>query len=357
MKEDDKEWLCGKLLVDFANSKSIDEAALEYLINIQKIFNFSKEFIKTAQQIFPKQDTFIHSDRAEDKITILMAREKRLSFVINRYLYPAHFQYFDYLNKSISVGEYDRDEELRGARVECPGKVYLIEELSPEALEELCEIYIMDSLPFDGEEEDKVRILSNIKSNMDNYLQIQNDLFEYKQQTSKEIYSLVQENALSYYRNSIEYDHIEELQGKLETLFQAIIDEDGNTVLEIIRRFIETYNSIPVANASISNDGKINISERFQEDLFLRNKGGFTLQSYYDEPISYCIVTYFKYDRSYDLIKKCEKCCDFYIPLRLKDGLRFCSDKCRLNYHNSKRSQSELNEYKREKRKQGADYY
>jgi hypothetical protein len=58
-------------------------------------------------------------------------------------------------------------------------------------------------------------------------------------------------------------------------------------------------------------------------------------------------------------LKRCEECKHFYVSKTIRSS-KFCSDKCRLDFHNRKRTESgEAREYKRRKREKGAkeSYY
>jgi hypothetical protein len=49
MIKSDHDKLCGDLIVDFANAKTFEKAALNFLTNVQKVFKFPTEFASKAQ--------------------------------------------------------------------------------------------------------------------------------------------------------------------------------------------------------------------------------------------------------------------------------------------------------------------
>ncbi|UCG13103.1 MAG: hypothetical protein JSU72_01005 [Deltaproteobacteria bacterium] len=51
-----QERLYGQLLVDFANATTIDEAAIGFLENVQRVFRFSHGFVEKAKEGFPFPD-------------------------------------------------------------------------------------------------------------------------------------------------------------------------------------------------------------------------------------------------------------------------------------------------------------
>ena len=53
LQNKEKEGLCGQLIVDFVNAKSFDETCLRLFVDIQKIYNFSPNFVRKALEVIP----------------------------------------------------------------------------------------------------------------------------------------------------------------------------------------------------------------------------------------------------------------------------------------------------------------
>jgi hypothetical protein len=82
--------------------------------------------------------------------------------------------------------------------------------------------------------------------------------------------------------------------------------------------------------------------------------------------LNYCVVKFASDERSLKLFYKCEgeKCGKYFFAKRVKKrgkgGIRFCSSKCRLDFHNRKRIETGAHAaYKRRRRAEGApeSYY
>ena len=77
------------------------------------------------------------------------------------------------------------------------------------------------------------------------------------------------------------------------------------------------------------------------------------------DDLTYVLVEYFKLEDGCKYIRKCQYCDKYYIS-KTKRMSKYCSDRCRLDFHNRKRIESgEAREYKRKKRQEGAkeSYY
>lgn len=357
MKEKDKKRLYGQLLVDFANSRSTDDAGLTYLANLQNVFDFSPEFATQAQRIFPRQDLLIPSDPEENRLMMLMIQEKKLKSEINRYMEFAEFEGFDNVDQALLIKEVEYFDEREGGPCLGPIEKYYLKDLSREVLGELCKHLIWEH------EEYEEKILFDARTAINNYVQTVNDLVTSKQKITQATYSMIEESTAKFLKCQNEHTHILDLQNKLKTLFQAIIDVDTALIWKTIGGFINVYNASPKSKVIIADDGKIIIKERYQEDIFLsRNEDDVPRVNrtvYYDYPISYCIVEFFKHEMCRKLVKKCENenCLKFFIARKLIDEQKFCpGSKCRMEHHNKVRIQSGVNAlYKRERRKQGKD--
>jgi hypothetical protein len=99
-----------------------------------------------------------------------------------------------------------------------------------------------------------------------------------------------------------------------------------------------------------------------KEDYYLKGqeKHGYRKTfAYLNTPVPFFLVEFLKQPKNKKLIHICDECRIFFISKTIRPT-RFCSDKCRLSWHNRKRIESgEHRDYKRKKRKEGAkeSYY
>jgi hypothetical protein len=118
----------------------------------------------------------------------------------------------------------------------------------------------------------------------------------------------------------------------------------------------------------ITNKSKKPFKEDLQKSIQLWPHGFIENVDSWDDKGRFCefiygIVGYslseFLLDNDRRKIKLCQECKQFYVSKTTRPS-KYCSDKCRLAYHNRKRIQSgEAREYKRKKRRKGAkeSYY
>ena len=142
---------------------------------------------------------------------------------------------------------------------------------------------------------------------------------------------------------------------KLKKLLNELYSAASLLESETIHDFTAYYNAIR-PDVEVQYDGTI------AENLISEDGKQFKA----DDVITSCVIKVFSNERNVRLLNKCEneKCRQYFFAKRAKKkgegGNRFCSDKCRLDFHNRKRIESgEHAAYKRRKRKEGApeSYY
>lgn len=142
---------------------------------------------------------------------------------------------------------------------------------------------------------------------------------------------------------------------RLRTLLSELSSSDSLFDSEVIDHYTAHYEAVRPP---------ITIRDRHSigEDLPFSNDG----KPFFYDFITYCVIKLLSDERSIQLIHRCENpiCNKFFLSKRAKKkgpgGIRFCSDKCRLNFHNKIRIESgEHAAYKRRKRAEGAteSYY
>lgn len=282
MKEQDKRRLYGQLLLDFANSKTTDEAGLGYLSNLQKVYGFSDGFVTKTHAGFPRM---LNSSDPENKkpenkkIIELMSKENNLHSKINDFLQgKAHLLYYD--NKFGGALVLDTEIVLDasdGVEIEFlnhPTPYYIKDlmnkddffyNISEPHLEQLIDVE-------DGEEyEDYIYPeFTEIKANILEWVQIVKELTDYKEKNPPYTYS---DQSLDESRFQValgEHYYIQTCIDIQRNLLQAIVNKDLNTAMKIAQRFINVYNktvSKPIAN--ITNQLAVSIEKKFREDMFL----------------------------------------------------------------------------------------
>jgi hypothetical protein len=171
-------------------------------------------------------------------------------------------------------------------------------------------------------------------------------------------------NLLNYYFGNlaIEHIHIIGLKYELNFLFDCIINrehrnEEFHTLLSSLAQIYNTINPSSIY-IDIAKDGIILVENEpvFDASFFINrveSLPAYCLQDYYDRPITYCLIELLKTRVFQERLKKCSYCNNFFASKTARET-RFCSDKCRLTYHNRKYiSSGKAREYKRKGRLEG----
>ena len=197
-----------------------------------------------------------------------------------------------------------------------------------------------------------------------NYNQILLDLSHYKQclldfanvEDPNQARALIIKSLQEYFDfKTPKLKEIKICQKRLRALFDELNNATDLLQSDKIHDF--TFDYIPIrseAVVEVQEDGTL-----CESPVHLRNRP-------FVDIITHCVIKLFSDDRNLKLLHKCEneKCSKFFLAKRAKKkgsgGIRFCSDKCRLNFHNRIRIESgEHAAYKRRRREEGApeSYY
>ena len=301
--------LYGKLVVDFANAESSDEACLKTLENIQHVFEFSSGFVERATKVFPTL-----SSQPKIKSKILWNKHKEIIQSIGKKL-DYHYEVLDadYLKQTLTIAE------LHSARSD---------EWDPDAGEPR-------ELP--------VREIAEISDKID----------------LETVEPLVGVWNQMYILNG--HKQIDSIRKDLRDLLEQIIEGKNLYRNHLIRELLSAYDEMSKPKLVITKNGAITEEHTFSEESYLTKEAWesphWTLL--HKEPLAYCLVKHILADEKREYVRKCEECKRFYISKTRRER-KFCSDKCRLKLHNRERIKSgEHAAYKRKKRKEGAkeSYY
>jgi hypothetical protein len=169
------------------------------------------------------------------------------------------------------------------------------------------------------------------------------------------------------------YRKISLIRKKLNILFSEITDgknlHESKIVNEFLKNIREQWEGEAFWFASafqINEDGFIvetfdDVNERDFYNNGIVDYSHSVWGVYYEKWVIGCILDLLKLKSNIfrDFLHNCQNCENFYFP-KTKRKSKYCSDKCRLAFHNRKRIKSGIaKDYKRKKRREGAkeSYY
>lgn len=148
----------------------------------------------------------------------------------------------------------------------------------------------------------------------------------------------------------------------LRNIFQHAVEEicETKNMFGYVSTILNHYNANRTYSVYPQEDGKLITAFSYDEDdfyLWIDGYGGRNWSFVYKDLASYilcfCMVEFLRDHENINRLNKCTRCGQYFIQLK-KGKKIFCSDKCRLAFHNRKRIESgEHAKYKREGRRKG----
>ncbi|WP_319525116.1 hypothetical protein [uncultured Desulfosarcina sp.] len=140
-------------------------------------------------------------------------------------------------------------------------------------------------------------------------------------------------------------------QKQLRELFDEL--KDVNNLMDSNKIHDFTIDYIPIRSEAVID---------VQEDGTLGESSIHLMNRPFGDIITHCVIKLFSDGRNVKLINRCEneKCGKYFFAKKAKKkgtgGIRFCSDKCRFNFHSHRRIKSgEAKKYKKERYWEGKD--
>ncbi len=413
-KEHDR--LYGQAIVDFANAETSDDACYGSIENIQKIFNFSQDFPQKAKEGFSlvslinitsslnntekalfnltfmrnyfefdlcyyfekaafslisydfKDQNFIlqkHSD-SDDVTQVLMAQyvdlqgfRRKLGIDINPILNDC--KRAKQSKEPVDIrSEIEKGKALIGELTDRYGSYAKLEKytndngtltIGIEQLSEFCENHKFSpryNVFKDGKNDAylKAKELTKVRSEIERL----------KQEISTDSYNFIRD--LFDNERMKAHQELFYMQRKLIEVLAVIAQGKSLYKNKAINYFLGAYNENFMFSPDILPDGTLSFKAfNMAENSFTEIKEDNLYL--YDKFINFCLIEFLKQPKNQKLIHICDECEEFFMSKTTRHS-RFCSDKCRLAWHNRKRIESgEHRDYKRKKRKEGAkeSYY
>jgi hypothetical protein len=345
----------GKLVCDFANAQTTDDVLISFFDNLQSAFKFSKSFTKKALKQFPTKKIITEKLTVKEKelLEILWQRNKALKscntatnhlyFDTDKY-YPINST-FQFIQKTYYTGIPDPKQDY------FPLDISISEKEIEAYIEERIEYH---REYFDIEDTFKKNLLNKLNKLAKLYHQVE----DMKSGATKRFLK-IEKMAGTYLENYLLHDYVRENQEFLKSILSQIIKLDDAYKTDAFKDILELYNKIEQKTYIDKQKNQIMKEDAFIESNYFDYAASFVLEKIFKLPVSYCLVELLKEKENIGKIKNCNKCNKYFIEIR-KGRKQYCTDKCRLDYHNRIRIDSgEHAAYVSKKRKEGAkpSYY
>lgn len=330
--------LHGRVFIDFAKNVSTDETALTYFKNIANLFNFSPGELSKILECFPNSRMFKESVGDLGIELIKLTRKKRIVEYALAEQY-SHEATYDQDKRCFWLIEYDlkqcgeEEDYYHIDYVKRPKREISFDELKLY-LESNSDPHRIPSKMIFESMQDSITLgnrIAEIKCNLPSYDEI----------IAKGDYYSVLEN---------EHHQIEITKESLRTFLSQLVDKQLSES-QLLKRMLIRFNHLHHIDFE---HYEITSVTPFNVDYFLQRTENHFMNFYVD-PISYCVIKFLSNAENHKFVKLCEFCKDYYLANKMIPGQAFCSEKCRNDHKNRKKTKDEISKAVAQSRANKAD--
>ena len=300
----------GKLVVDFVNASTAEEAGIVFIQDAAAAFGFGHGFLEQALGRYPTLKLFEDSLSSGDRELVdLLLEERRLLSVINN------------LPCNISLASYDYD----GARA----LTFKIQPLEPKWdnedpyeedvfrvavgaerekwLEEVAEMFD-DRAPLTTEM-DEVR--EQLLDCMKKYIELGDRILAIQQAISPERTREAQKMAAYYSRIQAEQEVLSELQERWRMMLEEIMEAQDLSRNQTLLDLLLVFNMVNRRELAVSEDGALYEKPLLEESYFTERAG--LADEYYHNVLVYALVEFLRAPGNRDKLRRCPDCETIFI--------------------------------------------
>ena len=319
----------GKLVVDFANAPTPEEAGTAFIRGAVKAFGFSPEFLDQAIDRYPTRKLFEDSlTTGNRELLEHLLEERRLLSAINN------------LPCNISLASYDYD----GART----LTFKIQPLEPKWdnenpyeedlfrvpvgtegmawLETVSEMFDERAPLSTDMDEVKEQLLACMKE----YVELADRILAIRRSIPAERMLEAQKLAAFFSRIQAEQEILAELQERWKMILGEIMEAKDLPRNQTLLDLLLVYNMVNRRELAVSDEGVLYEKPLFEESYFTERAG--LADEYYHNVLVYAIVEFLKAPGNQKKLRKCPSCSTFFIAGPRQSARKHCSD-CRHPRH------------------------
>jgi len=313
--------LLGQLVVNFANAETTDNACLRLFDSMLDILGFKPDFAEQIKKRFPAITNMSPPFRTEAA------------------------EYKDLISQEAEIiGRLSR-------RFTFPGSLFDLKGV--DRYEETLTFLQLDYMSF-GPDDYDINVVDEKQVKIDNVKEL---IKIYKDKSVKD--EIAQLDSIWTRFKIIEvHKDIRKMQENLRCLLDSIQQNANFCEIPHLLDYLERYNALQKSKLLLVDANIFVRTPPINEGDYMINRPVEWLKRIQDD-LAYCLIEFLIPEENRRYINKCRKCQKFYVSKTIRPS-KFCSDKCRLAWHNRKRIVSgKAAEYKRRKRKEGAkeSYY
>lgn len=385
----ERDRLYADLIVHLANAKTTDDAVQTFFQDVQKLFSFSPDFLVTARNLVPTLTSYKSLlSNAELELLQLLVEEVQLYQEGERQQWNIYLQYYDYEDElfefSVSLDQFDHDFDDYKIKVEKSKQHFL------RRLEKVVNEHFMQpsglgyatkhdgSMSNESQTEEKVAqakkdAIIRLTNYCDKHIALGIKILNRKKTISKARFEEIRIMSDGYLASVRWHRHFNQMTNQMASCLNNVMRKEKYNSSSIVNSLMNIFNHTNKPAIYISDSNEISENPLVSETDFFNhtNRKWIEYEASGDDPpygdcfcechkvIAHSFINLFRNPANRIFVKRCPICDRFFLSKTIRES-KYCTDKCRLSFHNKKRIESgEHASYKRNKRKEGAkeSYY
>ena len=307
----------GKLVVDFVNASTAEEAGTVFIRDAAAAFGFGHGFLEQALGRYPTLKLFEEGlSEADRELVDLLLEERRLLSVINNLPCNISLASYDYDGNRVLTFKiqpleprWDREdpyeEDIFRVPVGTGGKAWL---------GEVAEMFD-DRAPLSTEmDEVKEQLLAGMKE----FIELGDRILAVRRAIPPERTHEAQKMAAFYISIQAEQEVLAELQERWRMILDEIIAAETLSRNHVLLDLLLVYNMVNRRELAVSEDGALYEKPIFEQSYFTERAG--LADEYYHNVLVYALVEFLRARGNRDKLRGCPDCKTFFIagPRRAK---------------------------------------
>jgi len=300
----------GKLVVDFVNASTAEEAGTVFIRDAAAAFGFGQGFLDQAIGRYPTLQLFEDALSAGDRELVeLLLEERRLLSVINNLPCNISLASYDYDGERVLTFKIQPLEPKWDNENPYEEDVFRIPVGTGEGkwLGEVAEMFD-DRAPLTTEmDEVKEKLLAC----MEEYIALTDRILAIRQDIPPERTHEAQKLAAYYSRIQAEQEVLAELQERWRMNLGEIMEAQDLSRNQTLLDLLLVYNMVNRRETTVSDDGALCEKPLFEESYFTERAG--LADEYYHNVLVFAFVEFLKVAGNRKKLRKCARCDAFFI--------------------------------------------
>jgi len=333
----------GRILVDFVNAATIDEACFSYFDHIRNLFSFGPSFENQIKKAFPSPRSFAEPlNEIEKALLEFILKESTILQYLNQQFSRIDYELesYDPHNRTISLVslKWERDDAKdlmndagrQGVRLNSGGFLDSLMLLGLSAVDGPISVKIdaiKDEIKdiMEPDTQDQIKQLIEVGHSIDELA------CEFSEKRLKHLYDLAPARLAIVGLQA----KIEKIRAETRSIFEMITAGKALGEIPAFLNLLEIYNSMPKNQVALGDNDVMITVPPIHESKYLRIDAVQDWPDVLADDFVYCLVEFFRHEKGRKYLRKCQACHNYFVPNRLNIQ-KFCKPKCRQSSYRRK---------------------